>query len=159
MRYLLVDWENKEQVRELPAELRGYTDTYKYADRRVFSTYSSVDRPALAGRAGDWDRAFMSAAELRRGRFCRDSQHGTANPGSLLTAAVNGNITPAMQGGNISQWRKNRMLAGKYCERNCDNWAVDLRILAQIKCNPSVQDTLIDISAYVCMSVILAFLD
>lgn len=55
---------------------------------------------ALAGRAGDWDRAFMSTAKLRRGSLlglCTVSKQ-PAGQGKQATPSVNvnENITLAM---------------------------------------------------------------
>ena len=55
---------------------------------------------ALAGRAGDWDRAFMSTAKLRRGSLLGlcTSPKQPAGQGKQATPGVNvnENITPAM---------------------------------------------------------------
>lgn len=59
---------------------------------------------ALAGRAGDWDRAFISAAKLRGELFCWDCaqkqpQTACRTRGNKLAdhCYVNGNITPGRE--------------------------------------------------------------
>ncbi len=65
---------------------------------------------ALAGRAGDWDRAFISAAKLRRGALlglCTAPQNSLQDGENKHTAPcrcnVNGSITPGRE--KKSEWR------------------------------------------------------